>query len=540
MSLKGCNLVNILKNDNATKSQDGLGYVTLNVQGLQNRKKKKNGQSQTKKEISKVHKKRKINLSLSKTIKHKRPRHVSKQMETLCKMYFGENTSDWQKIKFSVLGYPKSLTTVKELITICNKTLEKNNLTSIKEDINLEGLISHRIVKETLRKRIDGKYHNFLKKFMGLKKSKTWYDRGQDKIEELYVNPTKDFTKYLDDYEKKSNHFYSRKKGNSDIDYSMFIERDGEKLKIRMIKKRKRSRTGKRKIKRRGDTKKGRKINGGIKKYFIREVTTIENTRLNNSTTRTRTTEITVKDEIVNNINVKTIDKKKTPKQNGRRKPKEIKFDDDLIMSKLAKGVDSLPFYIKPIYRGTMNTTIIDKDFDNKIKIVMKEVVYSKVDTARNSITRAVSFLGRMFPKLKEEKAIERLAFRRKGIKFILAKVRGSEKVLGAIMYRLHSHPMACEVLLMAVDGKSGRKGIGSFMMDRLKVTLPPFYHVIVLKADLYSGCVTFYEKNGFTKHTTLKFGKCFFDTTGSIHMECRREKGGFRSYQQLKNSILI
>ncbi len=496
---------------------------------------------------SKVHRIRKVNISGLELRPRLKPLHVSSEMKKLCTTYFGRHTSAWQKLKFCMLGYPKTLSTVSELIRVCNRTFEKNGIGRIDENIEIEELVTYRIIKENLRKKIDGKFHDFLRKFLGLRPYNGWYNKGQVEMEKLYRNETQEFVLYLGLYERQSNRFYYEKRKTINKTAHIFNERDGERLIIRILKKRRpiiekkkmhgssssSSSSSSNDKRRRLITK---EPHNEVKNVVIKEVKTTENELENRRTTRTTTTKITVKNEVLNRdkteggggggLGYKVVEKKK-------KKKNIVKiYNTEELLELFSVNVSDNPSYLNYTYKNLNEFTNVSKVFNKNVTIILDESVYGKFENQGLDIIKTINLFNMLFPNLKADKAIENLVCKKKGIKFILAKTK-TGIIIGSIMFRIHSFPLACEVLLMAVHAKAGGRGIGSFLMDVLKETLPPLIHVIILKADLHSGCIEFYKKNGFTFDTTLKFGRVFFDTDNSKHMECRREFGGFAFYKK-------
>jgi len=151
-----------------------------------------------------------------------------------------------------------------------------------------------------------------------------------------------------------------------------------------------------------------------------------------------------------------------------------------------------------------------------------------------SSIIKIASIIGEVLPRIGDELVTKTLKRRHK-LKVVVCRSRVTNDIIGGMIIK--DHFIFIEILLMGVSTKIQSKGAGSSMMDYVKYMVPKYINSIFVKSDKWS--IPFYIKNGFTTNIITPegfFKTRIFHTTDSVSMECRREFGGFRFYNDLKN----
>lgn len=482
----------------------------------------------------KIHRKRVINLETFEYVHPEKPFHVSEKMHAICREYF-ENTSTWQQLRFMILEYPRGVST---LVSLLGRKYKNNNILRISR-MNSHQISKIRDIKELLRKKLDGKFHNFMKNCIGISRETNWYDIGQIELERCYnVVKSEDLKKFLKKYDRETKIYYKKKNKEScnkftieddemDInDYKPKIK--AKKKKKKNKKKRRRSGSIVRKKRKRTPSeseyeKKPKKIKRHSSVISVRDKMT-NGIKININQNKFSRSEVRI--NIINQRqksgeNVKMIRVKKT--RFVRKNPSnrfKFKYDEQLV----------IPDYLT---WGVSNDNTIEvlrmKDYFIEIKSHVRNGRYR---TRKNNskfepcMVDCIDLLDNLFPRITKDVIRDLISEQQSRI--LICRNTCDNEIIGCLIFKVHI-ALCVEILLMGVRKNIQAKGVGSFLLDGVKKMVPRYTNSVFVKSDIL--CPKFYVKNGFSYFVRIPMyliKKDIFYTTESIEMECRREDEGF------------
>jgi hypothetical protein len=435
-----------------------------------------------------------------------KPSHVDEKVHKLFVEYFKSQTeSEWQQLQFMILGYPRSVSKLGQLLE--KKFRDEKGLDNPYEIENLlktpiKKLAKMHEVKEMIRKKIDGK----LRKYMGYLKDKgiveqnpDWYDDAQEILEKEYRRISK-----------------KRKKSKT---FKEFFEKDREDTlryleRLRsenMVKKKKKK---KKRIKR---TKRDR----NVVIRFNRNVLFANN---NNNNTKDEVI-ITRSKLDLSNVSIdKLINSRQKPirRRRTRRKKTNEDEDEDEYFELPAPAKKNHQFLYKDLSTSIKYTYPGHESFPN-IEMSLEFCLRKSFSKNMCDLTNIINFvlpnigIRTIYNSIKDPES-----------RILICKDKKRDEVIGGIIFK--NHFVFVEIILMGVSEDKQYGGVGSAMLNCLKTLVPSHIHSIYAKSD--NRCIKFYKKNGFLENpiTPKRFiNNIVFISTDSTPMECRREYGGFR-----------
>jgi len=523
-----------------------------------------------KKRKRKLYPQRTLNIPNFKFIAPIKPIYVDNDVHNLFVEYF-KSTSPWQQLQFMVLGYPRSVTTMKQLFKkkfpehaknevevededwdeikseeikveeidddededeeeykIMEKEKKKKYKYDLKVSIMLKKstseLVRIHVLREMIRKKIDGKLRKLLgylvKQEVVKNEKNDWYNDAQEFLEKEYY--------YILNNRKKSYMFkiFFNKDLNDTLEYIKRIKNVSENNPSIFIKKKKKNRgIGIRRRRRRrsiGNFRRKRKRSRNNEKARRRKRRKIKlQTTLTTTTTTTTTTTETNSKRIMVTRSGRKI--KNIPELIIRQRQKKLPNISKKFVMPTCKFVKVKSRLFLYDCLGDINTYLY-KHHDYFPNIIMG-IEYCTDRSFSKNVFDLVNIFQTELPNMTIEYICN--IVRDVEARIIICKDNIENKVIGGLVFK--NHFLFVEIILMAVMNKKQYGGVGSAMINCLKTLIPSYIHNIYVSSD--NRCIGFYLKNGFYKNPLIRkeaLRDFIYATDRSTPMECRRETGGF------------